>query len=130
MTILFSNPPEVASPDGQFSQCVVVPAGTSLLFVAGQVPRNANGDTVGVGNIDVQAHQVFDNLQRILKAHGSDFSKVIKATLFITDMRLAENVARVRSKFYGAAAPASTFVGVSSLGDSDWMLEVELVAAI
>jgi 2-iminobutanoate/2-iminopropanoate deaminase len=78
----------------------------------------------------LQAQQVFANLEAILAAHGSDFSKAIKATIFVTDMKLASEVTAIRKQFYGAAMPASTFVEVSALGDERWMLEVELIAAI
>jgi 2-iminobutanoate/2-iminopropanoate deaminase len=130
MTVQFSNPNTVASPDGQFSQCAVVSAGTSMLFISGQVPRNLAGDTVGVGDMSLQAEIVFGSLQAILQAHGTSFAKAIKATIFVTDMSRADEVLAVRSRFYGTAAPASTFVAVSALGDPDWMLEVELIASI
>jgi 2-iminobutanoate/2-iminopropanoate deaminase len=130
MSISISNPSSVAAPDGHFSQAVVVKAGTGLLFISGQVPRDMSGETVGVGNMRVQAEQVFANLGAILIAHGSDFSKAIKATIFVTDMTLAAEVTAVRKKFYGSAVPASTFVEVSALGDERWLLEVELIAAM
>jgi 2-iminobutanoate/2-iminopropanoate deaminase len=130
MTIQLSNPSTVAPPDGQFSQCVVVQAGTSLLFISGQVPRSLAGDTVGAGDMTAQAEQVFANLQAILNAHGSSFAKAIKATIFVTDISRADEVVKVRSRFYGDAAPASTFVAVTALGDPNWMLEVELIAAV
>jgi 2-iminobutanoate/2-iminopropanoate deaminase len=130
MTIQFSNPPAVAAPDGQFSQCAVVSAGTSLLYISGQVPRSLAGDTVGVGDMAMQAEQVFNNLQALLQAHGTSFAKAIKATIFVTDISRASDVVAVRSRFYGNATPASTFVAVSALGDPDWLLEVELIAAV
>jgi 2-iminobutanoate/2-iminopropanoate deaminase len=130
MTVHISNPDSVAAPDGQFSQCVVVSAGVKLLFISGQVPRNVNGDTVGVGDVTVQAEQVFHNLQAILRAHGATFANAVKATIFVTDMKRSGEVTAVRTKFYVGSAPASTFVEVSALGDPDWLLEVELVAAV
>jgi 2-iminobutanoate/2-iminopropanoate deaminase len=129
LSILANNPTSVAPPDGQFSQVVEVSANTRLLFISGQVPRDPTGATVGKGNMTTQATQVFRNLEAILHAHGSGFSNAIKATIFVTDMRLASEVVAVRTQFYGAAAPASTFVEVSALGDPEWMLEVELIAA-
>lgn len=125
-----SNPASVASPDGQFSQAFVVPAGTALIFISGQVPRAPDGSTVGQGDMRAQAEQVFANLAAILAAHGSSFEKAVKATIFVTDMARAAEVADVRLRFYGGAAPASTFVEVSKLGDPAWLLEVELVAEI
>ncbi len=129
MPVIPSNPPSVAQPDGQFSQVVEVSAGTPLLFISGQVPRDANGDTVGEGSMAQQAEQVFRNLDAILKSNGTHFGNAIKATIFVTDMTLASDVVAARARFYGAAAPASTFVEVSALGDPRWMLEVELIAA-
>lgn len=77
-----------------------------------------------------QAEQVFANLQAILQAHGATFEHVVKATLYVTDMSKAAEVAAVRARYYGQARPASTFVGVSALVDPDWMIELELVAVI
>jgi 2-iminobutanoate/2-iminopropanoate deaminase len=125
-----SNPAAVAAADGQFSQCVVVPAGTNMIFISGQVPRDKKGKTVGQGNMTQQAVQVFENLQTILQAHGAGFQNVFKATLFITRMDLAHEVVEVRKRFYGASKPASTFVGVTALNDPDWWLEVEVIATV
>ncbi|OQW77657.1 MAG: hypothetical protein BVN33_01105 [Proteobacteria bacterium ST_bin13] len=125
-----SNPAGVAPPDGQFSQAFLVPAGTGLMFISGQVPRAADGTTVGVGDMRAQAEQVFANLAAILAAHGSSFAKAIKATIFVTDMSRADQVTEARALHYGPAAPASTFVEVTQLGDPAWLLEVELVAEI
>jgi enamine deaminase RidA (YjgF/YER057c/UK114 family) len=125
-----SNPDSVAAPDGHFSQCTLVDTPARLLFISGQVPRDASGVTVGVGNMTLQAEQVFRNLQAILHAHGAGFEHVVKATLFVTRMELADEVVAVRQRFYGASKPASTFVGVTALNDPDWWLEVELIAAL
>ncbi|MBS0656796.1 MAG: RidA family protein [Verrucomicrobia bacterium] len=125
-----SNPDTLATPDGHFSQCTAVPAGASYLFISGQVPRDAQGRTVGVGDMTRQAEQVFANLQAALAAHGATFAHVVKATLFVTRMDLAGEVVAVRRRFYGDSKPASTFVGVTALNDPDWWLEVELVAVL
>jgi 2-iminobutanoate/2-iminopropanoate deaminase len=130
MKIQFDNPATIAAPDGQFSQCAIIRADCKMLYISGQVPRNATGDTVGAGDMTAQATQVFGNLLAILQAHGGDFSNAVKATIFVTDMQRAGEVIAVRKKFYGDAAPASTFVAVSALGDPDWWLEIEMVAAI
>ncbi len=108
----------------------IVPGGTRLVFISGQVPRGANGDTVGVGSMTGQAEQVFSNLRDILAGYGADFSSVIKATLFVTDENAIPELMSVRSRFYGDAAPASSLVVVKALGDPDWLLEVEMIAAI
>jgi reactive intermediate/imine deaminase len=126
--IEYSNPDSVAPPDGQFSQAVLVSPSARLLFISGQVPRNEAGETVGAGDMTAQAEQVFRNLQAILATHGTTFAATVKATIFVTDMKRADEVTAVRSRFYGDVAPASTFVEVSALGNPDWLLEVELIA--
>jgi 2-iminobutanoate/2-iminopropanoate deaminase len=125
-----SNPGTVCAPSGHFSQAVVVHPPASLLFVSGQVPRDQMGRTVGRGSMPVQAEQVFANLQSILAAHGGSFADVVKFTIFVTRMDLANEVAAVRERYCGASRPASTFIGVASLKEPDWWLEVELVAAL
>lgn len=126
----FDNPRTVAAPDGQFSQVARVRAGSELLFVSGQVPRDRDGHTVGAGDMTAQAEQVFANLAAILAAHGCGFADVAKATLFVTDATRIDALMAVRSRWYGAAAPASTLVVVAALGDPRWLLEVELVAVV
>jgi 2-iminobutanoate/2-iminopropanoate deaminase len=125
-----SNPSTLAEPDGHFSQCTVVQANIRMLYISGQVPRDAAGKTVGVGNMSLQAEQVFANLQAALEAHGASFDNVVKATIFVTRMDLAHEVVAVRSRFYGPSKPASTFVGVTALNDPLWWLEIEMVAAL
>lgn len=77
-----------------------------------------------------QAQQVYKNLQAILEAHGSSFAKAIKATIYVTDMSRASEVMAVRNSYYQGATPASTFVAVTALNDSEWLLEIELVATV
>jgi 2-iminobutanoate/2-iminopropanoate deaminase len=130
MAIYASNPETVAAPEGKYSQSVVVPSGMSLLFVSGQVARNKEGKTVGLGDMTAQAKQVFSNLQAILDAHNTSFEKAVKATIYVTDMTRASEVMTVRNTYYKNAAPASTFVAVTALNDPEWLLEIELIAAL
>jgi 2-iminobutanoate/2-iminopropanoate deaminase len=130
MGFLTTNPSSVAAPDGQFSQAAIVEAGARLMYISGQVPRARDGSTIGFGDMTAQAEQVFENLRAILSEYGAGFENVVKATIFITDIGRAGEVIAVRSRFYGSAAPASTFVAVSALGDPDWLLEIEMIAEI
>lgn len=129
-TLTESNPSTVNTPAGHFSHAVLVHAPATLLFVSGQVPRDAQGHTVGHGSMTTQAVTVFNNLQGILAAHGATFADVVKFTIYVTRMDLAEEVAAVRRHYCGDSRPASTFIGVASLREPGWWLEVELVAAL
>ena len=122
------NPATLPAPDGRFSQIAVVDAGTRLMFVSGQVPRDQEGATVGVGDMRAQATCVFESLRRALASEASTFMDAIKVTIFVTDRSQIEPLMQVRSEFYGDAAPASTLVIAAGLGDPDWLLEVETIA--
>lgn len=130
MILQTSNPDGVYAPPKNYSQAVRIPGGSDLLYISGQGPQNASGATVGVGNMAAQAEQVFHNLETILAAHGATFANVIKATIYLTDMAKLAEFNAVRAKFYGAARPASALLGVTTLVDPDWLVEVELVALV
>ena len=130
MKLQTSNPKGVHAPNGHYSQTARVPGGSDLLYISGQGPQNAQGVTVGVGDMTAQAEQVFHNLQTILAAHGATFANAIKATIYLTDMSQLAEFNAVRSKFYGDAKPTSALIGVTALVDPDWLVEVEMVALI
>ena len=69
---------------GPYSQAVVH---NGVLYTSGQVPLDpVTGEIVG-SDIQSQANQVLKNLEQILKEAGTDFSKVIKTTCFLADMK-------------------------------------------
>lgn len=130
MSVQVSNPNSVNDPNGHYSQVAHVSSNSDLLFISGQGPQNMNGETVGKGDMTAQAEQVFKNLQAILKAHNASFTNAIKTTIYITDMSRLAEFNSVRAKYYAGAKPTSALVEVSALVDPDWLIEVELVAAV
>ncbi|MCB9006703.1 MAG: RidA family protein [Ardenticatenaceae bacterium] len=128
MKFQINNPEGVFAPPRNYSQAARVPGGSDMLFISGQGPQNARGETVGVGNMAAQAEQVFHNLQTILAAHGATFADVVKATIYLTDMSQLAEFNAVRAKYYGDARPTSALIGVTALVDPEWLVEVELVA--
>jgi 2-iminobutanoate/2-iminopropanoate deaminase len=101
-----------------------------LIFVAGQVPRDRNGDTVGPGDPKAQTEQVFANLKAVLEAAGSGLDRVGKVTVFITDLAHRPAIHEVRHRIFSEIGhyPASTMVVIKSLADPAWLIEIEAVA--
>jgi len=99
-----------------------------LLFISGQAAIDGNGQLVGVGNFDVQAEQVFANLDRVLRAGGSSLANVIKVTIFLRDMANLGKIVGLRGRYFTAPYPADTIVEVSSLYSPDALLEIEAIA--
>ena len=104
--------------------------GGRLLFISGQVPVDAEGNTVGEGDAAAQARQTIENLRSVLRAAGGDLRNVIKVTVFTTDMASREAINRVRLELFGDHRPCSTNVQVVRLVNPDWLLEIEAVAVL
>jgi len=127
MAIERSNPSALANPAG-FSQ--VVKDGKTA-YVAGQVARNSEGKTVGVGDFSAQAEQVFKNIQGALESVGSDMSCIMKLNVFLTHREDIPAYRVARAKFVpDGALPVSTLILCSGLVDPDLRIEVEVIATI
>jgi enamine deaminase RidA (YjgF/YER057c/UK114 family) len=103
----------------------------NTLYIAGQVARDLEGRTVGVGDIKAQVRAAFDNLKRCLTSRGANFDQVAKITLYVVG---AENVAAVRtvypSYFHPERKPVSTLLVVAGLARPDMLFEVDAVAVL
>ena len=72
----------------------------NLLFIAGQVALDGNGNVVGEGNMAAQFRQVLENLKSVLASEGANFSNVVKINIFTTDVdTLRQNMA-IRSEYF------------------------------
>ena len=110
---------------GPYSQAVVH---NGVLYTSGQVPLDpVTGEIVG-SDIQSQANQVLKNLEQILKEAGTDFSKVIKTTCFLADMKDFAAFNEVYAS-YITEKPARSCVAVKVL-PKQVLVEVEVIAAI
>jgi enamine deaminase RidA (YjgF/YER057c/UK114 family) len=127
--VKFVDPPGLASPSG-YTHVVDVPAGR-ILFVAGQIARDANGNLVGKGDMRAQSEQVFRNIQIALASRGATLADIVQLTAYVRDMSQIAAYREVRERVLGATPrPASSLVGVAALASDDYLLEVEVVAAL
>lgn len=104
----------------------------NLLFVAGQVARDAQGRTVGVRDIRAQTAQVFENIRAVLAEVGASFDNLVKITSYMVNMDLNyQGYSETRAKYLPKdKLPASTSVEVVSLVPKDALIEVEAVAVL
>ena len=65
-----------------------------LLFLSGQASIGPDGSIVGEGDFDAQLAQTFANIETVLAAAGSDLSKVVKVTIYLTDMATSPRLSR------------------------------------
>ncbi|MCC2642247.1 MAG: yabJ 3 [Nitrospira sp.] len=99
-----------------------------LLFISGQAAIDGNGQLVGSGDFDVQAEQVFKNLDRVLRAGGSSLANVIKVTIFLRDMSNFSKIVELRGRYFAPPYPADTIVEVTSLYSPEALIEIEAIA--
>ncbi len=99
-----------------------------LLLISGQAAIDESGALVGVGDFDTQAEQVFRNLQRVLEAGGSSLDRVVKVTIFLTDMANFPKIVELRGTWFTPPYPADTIVEVTSLALPELEIEIEAIA--
>ena len=106
----------------------------NLVFLSGQVPFDADGNVVGIGDLRAQTRQVFENVKGILQEAGAGFHDVVKMTTYftvdITDHDKVSAYFEVRKEYFGNHKPCSTGVQVTALVAPELMLEVEVVALL
>jgi 2-iminobutanoate/2-iminopropanoate deaminase len=111
-----------------YSQVVEVTGGGRLIFVAGQVARDAAGDNVGKGDMRAQIAQVGENIKDALEAVGASLNDIVRTTTYVTDIDEYFKHADVRLRYFGSAIPTSTTVEVRRLASLDNLVEIEAFA--
>ena len=101
-----------------------------MAYLSGHAAISESGELVGVGDFDAQAEATFQSLERTLAAAGSDLSKVIKVTIFLTDMANFEKIVDLRGKWFTEPYPADTIIEVTSLALPELMIEIEAIATV
>lgn len=96
-------------------------------FVSGQAGYNDDGRIVDGGFV-AQGEQAFKNLDRALKAAGSSLDRVVKVTIFVTDMNQFDHVVDLRRKFFTAPYPADSIVEIKALYTPEALIEIEAIA--
>jgi 2-iminobutanoate/2-iminopropanoate deaminase len=114
---------EAPAAIGPYSQGIVI---DQLLFSSGQIPLTKEGIMID-GDVKEQTHQVFRNLQAVLKEAGSSLEQVVKATVFISDMNEFASINEVYGEYFNEHKPARSCVEVARL-PKDAKVEIEVIA--
>ena len=130
MTLECINPPDLPSPP-TYSH-VVVATGSRVVFIAGQEPEDEAGNLVGPGDLAAQARQVFANVGRALTAAGAGPDQVAKITIYVVHHRreYLPVIEEARVALFGDHKPADTLVGVETLSQPEYLIEVDAFAVV
>lgn len=110
---------------GPYSQGIIV---NNMFYSSGQIPLRPNGE-LETGSVEEQTHQVFRNLQAVLKAAGASLETVVKTTVFIKNMNDFEAINGVYGEYFSSHKPARSTVEVARL-PKDALVEIEVIALV
>jgi enamine deaminase RidA (YjgF/YER057c/UK114 family) len=133
-------PVELSNPDGLYQPTsyvhVGVASGTRMVFLAGQVARNAAGELVGPGDLAAQTEQAYLNVAVALASVGGDFADVAKLTVYVVDWSsdkmnvLAEGIGRAARRLGVDPLKPGTLIGVAALSEPGLLVEVDAIAVL
>lgn len=118
---------KVAAPAGAYSHALKV---GNLLFIAGQVGQDSEGNLVGKGDMAAQTRQALKNITALLEAAGATWENVVKINNYFTDMSQLGTIGQIRKEFIKEPFPTSTSVEVKSLARPDFLVEIEAIAVL
>jgi enamine deaminase RidA (YjgF/YER057c/UK114 family) len=134
MPITLVNP--AGLPEVGIYRQVAVATGSKLVFIAGQIARDADGAKVGEGDFAAQVEQCYLNIGTALAEVGASFDNVVKLTVYLVDWTpdkmplFADGVARASAKLGVTPMPPLTGIGVTALAEPDVLVEVEATAVL
>lgn len=117
----FSSGSPFERPIG-FSRAVRV---GNLVAVSGTAPLGPDGKTVAPGDLYRQTVRCLEIIVEAVAGLGGKKEDILRTRIFLTDVSRWEEAARAHGEFFSEVRPASTFVGISALIGSDWLVEIE-----
>ncbi|MFC8420415.1 RidA family protein [Streptomyces sp. NPDC057236] len=134
MAITLVNPDGL--PEIDVYRQVSIASGSKLVFIAGQVAWDAEGATVGAGDLAAQVERCYLNIGTALAGAGGSFDDVAKLTVHVVDWTpdkmplLLEGISRAAAKLGVTPVPPATLLGVAALDVPEHLVEVEAVAVL
>ncbi|MEU0955058.1 RidA family protein [Streptomyces niveus] len=134
MAITLVNP--TGLPEIDVYRQVSVATGSKLVFIAGQVAWDADGVTVGEGDLAAQVERCYLNIATALAGVGATFDDVAKLTVYVVDWTpdkmplFLDGLARAAAKLEVTPVPPGTLLGVAALDVPEHLVEIEATAVI
>ncbi len=102
----------------------------NLIFLSGQLPRDADGKLVGAGDMAEQTRQCIRNMRTVLEAAGGTLDDIVSIVVYTTDIRAFKGIVQARTEFFTTKLPTSTIVEVNHLADPGLLIEFQAIAAL
>ena len=115
--------PDAPAAIGTYSQAVR--AGDTV-YLSGQIPLDPKSMKIVEGDFEAQTRRVFDNLRAVCRAAGGDFDRVVRITVYLTDLANFAKVNEVMATYFREPFPARAAIGVASLPRAS-LVEIDAV---
>jgi len=119
---------DAPAPIGPYSQAI---ENNGMLYISGQVPVNPATGKVVEGGVEEQTRQVMENILAIVKAagYGNDLTKIVKCTIYLSDMSLFVPMNQVYGQYFASEPPARAAFAVKGL-PLGALVEIEAIGMI
>ncbi len=101
-----------------------------VVYVAGTVASDADGNVVGLNDPEAQTRYIFQKIERALTDAGTSLQAVVRTRMFVTDISQSDAIGRVHGEFFADIRPVTTMVEVSKLIAPEFLIEIEVEAVI
>ena len=118
--------PNAPAAIGPYSQAVV---SNGFAFLSGQIPLDPAAGKIVDGDIAAQTERVLENLKALLEACGTSLTKVVKTTVYLTDMREFAKMNEVYARYFAENPPARATVEAARL-PRDVRVEIDCIATV
>ena len=109
---------------GPYSQAI--DAGM-FIFLAGQIPLDPKTGQLVEGGVDAQTKRVIENIKAVLAAAGSDLTKIVSSTVYLTDMDNFAKMNEVYASYFTEPYPARVTIAIKSL-PKNALVEIAVIA--
>lgn len=109
---------------GPYSQAV---SHGQMIFTSGQIALDPEAGTIVEGDFATRARRVFDNLKAVLEVAGADFTDVVRATVYLTDLADFPTLNAIYEEYMGNHRPSRSTIGVAALPMGS-PVEIDMIA--
>jgi 2-iminobutanoate/2-iminopropanoate deaminase len=113
-----------------YSQTVKVTGGETILYLAGQVAYDDNGNAAHAGDFRAQARAALQAVKAQVEAGGGTMANIVKVNTYLTDIRHRADYGPIREEFFGKKMPAHTLVAVAALAQPEFLIQIEAIAVL
>ena len=101
-----------------------------FIAVGGTAPVDANGKTVGTGDVYAQTKQCFEIIKSALENAGSGLHDIVRTRVILTDIDNWKEAIEARKQYCKDSRPVDTIMAVNRFVNPEWLVEIEVDAVV